>query len=323
MKKNLERITYHVELVLLLVLPVAGFSQVHWKNVDSLFQPLPASVHVYYTNDSIDGRPNIAYYASASLKSRDVYFTADTTRERRLTPNEYYVREHQPLLVVNCSFFEYAHNHNLNLVMKDGNILSYNNHSIPLKGKDTLKYSHSFGSALGIDQKRNADVAWLYTDSLRKVPVAYEQPVNAFKDSFNYTSSSNASLPGAHDWKMETAVGGGPVLLQKGEIRITNEEELRFAGKAINDKHPRTAMGYTKDGRLIIMVIEGRYPNKAEGVTLGQEAKLLKEVGCFEALNLDGGGSSCMLINGKQTITPSEKGEQRPVPSVFMVKITP
>ncbi len=77
-------------------------------------------------------------------------------------------------------------------------------------------------------------------------------------------------------WKMKTAVGGGPVLLQNGEIKITNNEELKFAGKAIDDKHPRTAMGYTKDNKLIILVIEGRNPGKAEGATLTQEAQILK-----------------------------------------------
>jgi exopolysaccharide biosynthesis protein len=109
-------------------------------------------------------------------------------------------------------------------------------------------------------------------------------------------------------------------LLQEGELHITNNEELKFTGKAINDKHPRTAMGYTKDGRLIFLVIEGRFPNKAEGATLTQEANMLKEIGCVEALNLDGGGSSTLLINGKPTITPSDKEGQRPVPAVIMVK---
>ena len=99
---------------------------------------------------------------------------------------------------------------------------------------------------------------------------------------------------------------------------ITNEEEKRFAGKAINDKHPRTAMGYTKDNKLIILVVEGRNPN-AGGATLTQEAQILKDLGCVEALNLDGGGSSCLLINGKETIKPSDK-VQRPVPAVFLIK---
>jgi exopolysaccharide biosynthesis protein len=79
-------------------------------------------------------------------------------------------------------------------------------------------------------------------------------------------------------------------------------------------------MGYTTDGRLIILVIEGRFPGIAEGATLEQEAKLLLSLGCYEALNLDGGGSSCMLVNGKETIKPSDKEGQRPVPGVFMIR---
>jgi exopolysaccharide biosynthesis protein len=66
---------------------------------------------------------------------------------------------------------------------------------------------------------------------------------------------------------METAIGGGPVLLQEGQIKISNEEEQMFAGKAIKDKHPRTAMGYTGDKKLIILVVEGRNPKCRWGYT--------------------------------------------------------
>jgi exopolysaccharide biosynthesis protein len=120
-------------------------------------------------------------------------------------------------------------------------------------------------------------------------------------------------------WKMQTAVGGGPVLIQNGEVKITNNEELKFGGKAINDKHPRTAMGYTSDGKLIILVVQGR-SESASGATLIQEAQILKDLGCVEALNLDGGGSSCLLINGQQTIKPSDKEGQRAVPAVFIIQ---
>ena len=118
---------------------------------------------------------------------------------------------------------------------------------------------------------------------------------------------------------MKTAVGGGPVLLQNGLIKITNNEELKFAGKAINDKHPRTAMGYTMEGQLIILVIQGRSESSG-GATLTQEAQILKDLGCWEALNLDGGGSSCLLVNGKETIKPSDKEGQRAVPAVFLIR---
>ena len=119
---------------------------------------------------------------------------------------------------------------------------------------------------------------------------------------------------------MREAIGGGPVVVQQGEVRVSNNEELKFAGKAINDRHPRTAMGYTSNNELVFLVVEGRNPGKAEGVTLPQEAMLLQSLGCVEALNLDGGGSSCMLINGKETIRPSDKEGQRAVPGVFMIQ---
>ena len=79
-------------------------------------------------------------------------------------------------------------------------------------------------------------------------------------------------------------------------------------------------MGYTKKGKLIILIIQGRFPGIAEGATLEQEAKILKDLKCVEALNLDGGGSSCMLVNGKETIKPSDKEGQRAVPAVFIIR---
>ncbi|TBR19122.1 MAG: phosphodiester glycosidase family protein, partial [Chitinophagaceae bacterium] len=121
-------------------------------------------------------------------------------------------------------------------------------------------------------------------------------------------------------WPMETAVGGGPVLVQNNEVKITNLEEFKFTGKAIHDKHPRTAIGYLKKKELIILVIQGRFPSIAEGATLLQTAQILKELGCIEAMNLDGGGSSCLLINGKGTIQPSDKTGQRAVPAVLLIK---
>ena len=118
---------------------------------------------------------------------------------------------------------------------------------------------------------------------------------------------------------MQTAIGGGPVLIHNGHIMITNQQEQMFVSGE-NDKHPRTAMGYTQSGKLIILVIQGRFPGKAEGATLLQEANILQQLGCYEALNLDGGGSSCMLVNGKETIKPSDSTGQRPVPGVFIIK---
>lgn len=301
-------------------------AQVSWQNVDEQYQPLPQSVHVYFSNTSFDTNHSRAYYVIADLKDKKLNFTADTTLNRRLTPAKFYEKNDKPLLVVNTTFFSFETNRNLNVVIKDGKIVSYNVHTIPGRGKDTLTYRHPFGSAIGISKKRKADVAWLYTDSLSAVK-ANQFVITPVKDSTERPDwqylSEQTSVPqhkGFEKWKMKTAVGGGPVLIQNGEAKITNNEELKFAGKAINDKHPRTAMGYTKDNKLIVLVVEGRNPGMADGVSLTQLAEIMKELGCVEALNLDGGGSSCMLVNGKETIKVSDKTGQRPVPAVFMIK---
>jgi hypothetical protein len=243
-------------------------------------------------------------------------------------------------VVVNCTFFSFETNQNLNAVIKNGKMVSYNVHSIAGRRKDTLTYRHPFGSAIGIDKKRNADVAWLYTDSSFKHPFAKQYSLPLVQDSFpylNFLSVWPLAIGGGRkdldygkirlkdlrysftEWKMKTAVGGGPVLLQQSQIRISNEDELKFTGKAINDKHPRTAMGYTRNNKLIILVIQGR-SESASGASLVEEAQILKDLGCVEALNLDGGGSSCLLVNGKETIKPSDKEGQRAVPAVFIIK---
>jgi exopolysaccharide biosynthesis protein len=324
-----------ISLLYFAATPYLLYAQQKWVNVDRVFQPLPANFHVYKTTDSLDGKPFIAYYAEAKLKDQHLDFTTDTTYKRRLTPKQFFEKNNDPLLVVNTTFFSFATNQNLNVVIKDGKLVSYNVHTIAGKGKDTLTYKHPLGSTIGISKKRKADVAWLYADSSLKHAIAFETKPQLLQDSFHRVSKYDF-VPELHHlpkmekrrgikdkWKMKTAVGGGPVLVQNGKIKITNNEELKFTGKAINDKHPRTCMGYTKDGRLIVMVIQGRFPGIAEGATLTQQAQLLVDLGCVEALNLDGGGSSCMLINGKETITPSDKGGERAVPAVFIIKHSP
>ncbi len=315
------KIFYRLTLVLVSGFPCFSLAQWNWINVDSLYQPLPSSVHVYKTTDSTEGKPNIAYYVSVDLNDKSLELTSQVGNGKRLTPSQYFEQEGMPLLVMNCTFFEFVRNTNQNIVIKDGRVLAYQVHSIPARGKDTFTYRHAFGSAIGINKKRKADVAWLYTDTASKYPFASQTVINNFRDSVNDPDKKQMLAKGNFSkWKMKTAVGGGPVLIQNGEINITNDQEIKFGGRAINDKHPRTAMGYTGDGKLIMLVIEGRFPGKAEGASLIQTAQMLKQAGCIEALNLDGGGSSTLLINGKQTITPSDKEGQRPVPAVVLVR---
>jgi exopolysaccharide biosynthesis protein len=311
--------------------------ELKWVNVNSQFAPLPSSVQVFKTTDSIEGKPNIAFYFVADINDVLLNFTTDTAFKRRLTPKQFYSKNKNPLVVVNGTFFDFETNRNLNVIVRKGKLISYNVNSLSLKGKDTLQFQHSFRSAIGLNKKRKPDVAWLFTDTSVKIPYATQQPFKHFKDSLrlslktvkgieetNSVSENGVTTSATNKlfqpWKMRTAIGGGPVLVQDGKVFITNNQEAMFSGKAINDRHPRTAMGYTADGKWIILVVQGRFNGVAEGASLTHLANILVRLGCIEALNLDGGGSSCLLINGRETIKPSDKTGQRPVPAVFIIE---
>jgi len=304
-----------------MTMSMTSIAQLKWVNVDQQYQPLPPSVHVFYTADSIQGKPNHAYYVCADLKDKQLMFETQATDGNRSTPSQFYASESHPLLVMNCSFFEFKHNTNVSLIIKDGKQVAYSVSSIARKGKDTFTYLHPVSGAIGITKKRKADVAWVLSDSSVKYPWAIQAPIKPVLDSLGQTNiPSILANSNFKPWKMQAATAGGPVLVQAGQVRISNNEEMKFAGKAIADKHPRTAMGYTKQGQLIYLVVEGRFPGKSEGATLPELATILKDLGCIEGLNLDGGGSSSMLVNGKPTITPSDKEGERPVPAVMLIK---
>src|SRR5580692_8641368 len=76
----------------------ASFSQIHWQKVDSAYLPLPSSLHVFKTTDSLNGRPFIAYVLSAKLKDKKLSFTVQTGKGSRYTPSQYYQQEQLPLV---------------------------------------------------------------------------------------------------------------------------------------------------------------------------------------------------------------------------------
>lgn len=89
--------------------------------------------------------------------------------------------------------------------------------------------------------------------------------------------------------------------------------------------HPRTALGFDNSGSwLLLIVVDGRQPGFSEGVTLYELAEIFQSKGCSQSINLDGGGSSILLLqeSGKEVRTfnsPSGK-TPRPVPVMLGVR---
>lgn len=307
-------------LVLILSSFLIQLSAQQWKNVSANFDVSNSAVQVFEWEGTYNDSAFRAFYVAVNTKDKSLHLDTDTTLYRRLTPMQFYNRLQLPLVVVNASFFEFKHNTNLNIVVLDGKTVAYNVHSLAGKGKDTLTYVHVLPSALGMVKPNQLDIAYTYADSAMDEVYFQSNPMEAYRDSSSSFPFNNSRLKKLKPWNVKWAVGGGPVLIRDAQIKISNEEEKKFAGKAISDRHPRTAMGYTKEGKLIILAIQGRMKGIAVGATLGETASLLLNLGCVEGINLDGGGSSCLLVNGKETIKPSDPTGERPVPAVFYVK---
>lgn|SRR5574344_1189276 len=99
-------------------------------------------------------------------------------------------------------------------------------------------------------------------------------------------------------------ISGGPYLVKKNQVFVdTAAQKLN----SIGGRNPRTAVGYTADNHLIIVTVDGR--EKASiGLTLNELANFMKSIGCYNAMNLDGGGSTVLYVNGKIANTPQFKG---------------
>lgn len=107
------------------------------------------------------------------------------------------------------------------------------------------------------------------------------------------------------DWQNVThIISGGPYLVKNGEKFIDTKEQKLLA---IGGRNPRTAIGYTADNKLILVAVDGR-ENSSIGLTLNELANLMKELGCTNAMNLDGGGSTVMYVNGRIVNKPQTQG---------------
>ncbi|HSI73153.1 MAG TPA: phosphodiester glycosidase family protein [Fimbriimonas sp.] len=119
------------------------------------------------------------------------------------------------------------------------------------------------------------------------------------------------------DWNaVENAIGGGPFLLRNGNLAVDAEAQ-GFNAAFSNTRHPRTAVGVTKHGDIWLVAIDGRQ-SMSVGASLKETAEVMLGLGCVDAMNLDGGGSTNLHLLGVTVNRPSDKAE-RPVSNALLV----
>ncbi len=120
------------------------------------------------------------------------------------------------------------------------------------------------------------------------------------------------------EWReTEFIVSGGPLLLWKGK-RFEEPEKESISRVFFLARHPRTAVGVRADGTLVFVTVDGRRPEESVGMSLPELTDLMLELGCESAINLDGGGSTTMVIEGKVVNRPSGSGPRRNADAILL-----
>ena len=99
-------------------------------------------------------------------------------------------------------------------------------------------------------------------------------------------------------------ISGGPYLVKNSKVYVDMAEQKLGS---IGGRNPRTAVGYTADNNLIIVTVDGR-ESSSVGMTLNELANFMKSIGCYNAMNLDGGGSTVLYVNGHVVNHPKVNG---------------
>lgn len=298
-----------------------------WEEVtDGRFGALPDYIKIYHSPEVLKGKKAEAWIATADLSKAEFHVwglkdpeLAGSTDALR-TPTEVYNANGEPSLVMNGGFFysEDGINYPASLAVENGELLSPN---INYASEDWVSIYYPTKAAFILHADGSVEASWTYFSDAERHYVYPVPAENAYGS--DPLAVPDASFPaGAKPFEAKTAIGAGPVLLKDGEILNTWRFECIPGDYDVNclNADPRTAIGVTADKRLVLFVCEGRGMTEGvPGYSTENVAKILQEFGCTDAVNLDGGGSSCLLVNGMETIQPSD-GAQRFVGSCIYIK---
>lgn len=286
----------------------------YWIKQDTLTVKMPYGIEIYrsvrdFSYNSGPIRKVNAYCVIVDPKYVEFKPTYSSTNK---TPQNFIKDEPGTVLAcVNAGFF--GANISYSLLKYCGVTYSHNVASLDriYEGKPVKYYVAR--AAFGLGPNLKPDVKWVY--SMNRDIYSYNSP--GLNDR-NEAPKPKPTLGEGKIWEVKSAVGGSPMLIKSGKINVTDKEELIV----IDNKSPRarTGIGYTSDGKIVILAVEGENKGVSDGLTLLELAHYMKDMGCVGAINLDGGSSTILRVNNQELIRPSSKGIERAMPGVILIK---
>lgn len=297
-----------------------------WVEVTEGFGTLPGHVKLYHSPERLKGKKAEAWIATADLSKAEFHVWGlndpelDGCMDALRTPTKVYNDFGSPVLVINGGYFytDSGINYPASLAVENGVLLSPN---INYASEDWVTVYNPTKAAFIMHADGTAEASWTYFRDADNHWIYQVPAENSYGSTPQKTPSATFPEEGKA-FEARTAIGAGPVLVKNSEIKNTWRYECLPGDYDVNcaNPDPRSAIGITADGRLVLFVCEGREMTEGVvGYSTEDVAKILLEFGCTDAMNLDGGGSSCLLVNGFETIKPSD-GKQRSVGSCIYIK---
>lgn len=235
------------------------------------------------------------------------------------------------------------------LIKNDSLTLSINGINEVRNENQLVLYNHYFGARTGTNQwGAEIQVQYLTEPSGPNSPII---AVVTAKDSIMETGHGNMSIPAnmgailsghgsARDFinssifigdtltislnlppsteALKELIGGTPRLVRNGNRSV--EWEAESVGSAFAyDRHPRTAVGFNADSTVVyFFTVDGRQGGYSVGMSLFELADYMLEWGVYQGVNLDGGGSTAMVVRGDVVNSPSDAGGERSVANALM-----
>ncbi|WP_298201471.1 phosphodiester glycosidase family protein [Desulfosporosinus sp.] len=158
----------------------------------------------------------------------------------------------------------------------------------------------------------------LYRDEPARVGAAlFEDGTMQTFDETEVASSSLLAAGALH------TLSFGPVLIKNSEIVEDFEKvsiDSNFGNRSIQGSNPRTGIGMISANHYVFVVVDGRKENYSKGMTLSEFTDVFADLGCTEAYNLDGGGSSTMYFMGRVVNNPLGKQDERSISDILYIE---
>jgi exopolysaccharide biosynthesis protein len=136
---------------------------------------------------------------------------------------------------------------------------------------------------------------------------------------YDETETSAGELLAAGVWN---TLSFGPALLVDSAVPAgiaSVEVDTNFGNHSIQGNQPRTGVGIIADNHFVFIVVDGRSKGYSRGVTLSEFAEIFQSLGCTEAYNIDGGGSSTMYFMGRLVNNPLGRNQERGTSDILFI----